>query len=337
LLPNTAERENADSESEVGLWFGTIDQGIDQMDFLPAVELDDSGQVDINRFAELSERCLHPMFLLRELPNNGIGHASIQTRCTGPNCNFVGQLAGVQALARAAQSIAWGETKLSVVGAYDSMISFENMVEHHALGLWAATKKDVDVTRVLRPFDVARLGTVPGEGAAALLLEPVDSVVDGRTVLGVVSGVSEVALGKHVGSHVSGEDVAFAVSEVLSQARIDTDDIAFIYVTGDGTHHNDEAEAVGLARAFGGRIPAIPIVSSKPIFGHMGTAAPLLDVAMTLQSLKNGVCPSTKNVDQSEWPLQLGNSTAPRPIRGRHGMVIARTHSGHTAAMVVSV
>ena len=76
-----------------------------------------------------------------------------------------------------------------------------------------------------------------------------------RAVL-LAAGVAVLALG------------AGAIALALEDAGLAPDAIDYVNAHGTGTLANDMAEAAALKLAFGDRLAALPVSSTKPIHGH---------------------------------------------------------------------
>jgi len=92
----------------------------------------------------------------------------------GDGVTFSGGNAGAQALAAAARALADGAVDVALVIAYDSLIEPETILEMAARGALAScTLEDLSA-----PYDEHASGMVPGEAAAALVLERPDQAGD---------------------------------------------------------------------------------------------------------------------------------------------------------------
>jgi 3-oxoacyl-(acyl-carrier-protein) synthase len=110
-------------------------------------------------------RNLHPFWMLQHLSNNAHALLSQETNARGDGVTFSGANAGVQALAAAGRALESGVVDAALVIAYDSWIEPEALL---AMGVRRAFTASAEWAA---PYDVAANGMVPGEAAAAVVLE----------------------------------------------------------------------------------------------------------------------------------------------------------------------
>lgn len=136
-----------------------------------------------------------------------------------------------------------------------------------------------------RPFDEERDGLNLGEAAAYILLEA-ENCIDGKKVLGRLSGYGNANDAFHqTASSENGEGAFLAISKALKKAGIPASGIDYINVHGTGTKNNDLSESIALQRAFGEKIPAFS--STKAFTGHTLGAAGAVEAVFSLLSLKD--------------------------------------------------
>lgn len=115
-------------------------------------------------------RNLHPFWMLQHLSNNAHALLAQNIGARGDGVTFSGGNAGAQALAAATRALAEEVIDVALVLAYDSLIEPETIVEMAARGALATSKLEA----LPAPYDRRASGAVPGEAAAALVLEPFD-------------------------------------------------------------------------------------------------------------------------------------------------------------------
>lgn len=113
---------------------------------------------------------LHPFWMLQHLSNNAHALLAQDIGARGDGVTFSGGNAGAQALAAATRALAEGAIDVALVLAYDSLIEPETLVEMAARGALATSDRDA----LPAPYDRGASGAVPGEAAAALVLERPD-------------------------------------------------------------------------------------------------------------------------------------------------------------------
>jgi len=180
----------------------------------------------------------------------------------------------------ASRSIAAGECDAAVVGGVNLNLS------PAAHKLFAGAGALSPTGRCL-PFEANADGMVPGEGAVALVLEPLQvAKARGARILGVLLGSSMNNDGASLGvmaPNPAGQEAA--IRAALGAARVEPDQIAFIEAHGTGTPIGDPVERSVLARCYphGPRTGAV-----KAIVGHGLAAAGITGLLRTLDELDPG-------------------------------------------------
>jgi 3-oxoacyl-[acyl-carrier-protein] synthase II len=165
-----------------------------------------------------------------------------------------------------------GECSAVLVGGSDSFARYS----YSGFARIGAISPDVP-----RPFSKTRRGMVPGEGAAALLLESYESAMArGAIPYAEVVGYGESCDAHHI-TQPHEDGISQAMIRAIRSASIDPSEIDYVSVHGTGTAANDAAESRALTRVFGER--RVPVSAAKSMLGHaMGAASALECVAMLL-------------------------------------------------------
>ena len=286
-----------------------------QYDYLPLIA---AAKGELPTFGAQLADTVNPLWLLRSLPNNVLGHVGIRHGLKGPNaCVTHHSISGMLALAEATAALRAGECTRAVVAAHDAPIEPQMVLYYHQLGLLSA--------RSLRPFDARHDGSAMGEGAAALLLETEAAAAErGAAVLGEVLGVGNAgdALGL---LPVDDEGAALqrAVEAALAASGLAPADIALVVAHGNGTPNSDASEARALGRVFGAAMP--PVTAFKWAIGHLLAASGLIEAAVGLAALRA--------LDPACAGLNVAAAT--RPLAGDTALVISRGFGGDNVACVL--
>jgi 3-oxoacyl-[acyl-carrier-protein] synthase II len=153
-----------------------------------------------------------------------------------------------------------------------------------------------------QPFDKNRKGMVPGEGAAVLVLEPLDdAVARGATIYAEVLGYGVSCDSHHMtAAHPQGDGAIRAMAMALKESGRNTDEVDYISAHGTGTPTNDRVEAIAVRTLFGDRASRVPMSSIKSMIGHtMGAASAIEAVACSL-AIHTGVIPPTMNFEEPD-------------------------------------
>src|ERR1043165_6871070 len=148
-------------------------------------------------------------------------------------------------------------------------------------------------TDTCRPFSKNRSGMILGEGAAMLVLEPMESATArGANILGEIAGFGMSSDAHHL-TQPSPTGAARAMRAALKDANIAPDRVGYINAHGTATAINDPTEVEAIRSVFD---PArIAVSSTKSMHGHTLGAAGAIEAAATVLALRDGVIPPTAN------------------------------------------
>jgi 3-oxoacyl-[acyl-carrier-protein] synthase II len=153
-----------------------------------------------------------------------------------------------------------------------------------------------------QPFDRNRQGMVPGEGAAVLILEPLDAARKrGATIYAEVLGYGLSCDAHHMtAAHPEGDGAVRAMEMALRDSAVSPEHVDYISAHGTGTPTNDRVESIAVRRLFGDRASKLPMSSIKSMLGHtMGAASAIESVACSL-ALHTGMIPPTINYEEPD-------------------------------------
>jgi acyl transferase domain-containing protein len=151
---------------------------------------------------------------------------------------------------------------------------------------------------VCRPFDRNATGTVPGDGAGAVLLRRLDDAVrDGDPIHAVIlSSVVDNDGRSKPGFTIPGVDGKIRViRRALAAAGLTGQDIGYVEAHGVGIPRNDQIEATALTEALGADGPPVAVGSVKASVGHCDTSAGLAALIKTAFMVRDGYLPATPN------------------------------------------
>jgi len=239
----------------------------------------------------------------RELGFGGV-NTMIPTACA----------AGNYAIAHAADLLRTGRAELMLAGGADA---FSRITYHGFARLGAIARERC------RPFDRRRQGMIPGEGAAVLVLEPLDAARRrGAPVYAELAGYG-LSCDAHqmTAAHPEGDGAVRAMRSAMADAGIEPDDVSYISAHGTGTPTNDRLEALAVCRVFGGGAGP-PISSIKSMLGHTMGAASAIEAAVCALAVSRDQIPPTMGLDEPEADLDF----VPNAAR-RHRVEVAMNNS----------
>ncbi|HEX6339799.1 MAG TPA: beta-ketoacyl-[acyl-carrier-protein] synthase family protein [Umezawaea sp.] len=188
---------------------------------------------------------------------------------------------------------------------------------------------------VCRPFDVDRTGVVFGEGAAVLVLEPLDTALARGAVIHAEVLDHNLNCDAFHPTRPVGESVAACMSGALVNARVAPGEVDLVFAHGTGTPTNDSMESAALAEVFGsGAVP--PVSAIKSMIGHTMGAASAHSCVAALLAMEHGFLPPTANhrTPDPECPVDCVPNAA-REGEPRTVLVNALGFGGSNAAVVL--
>jgi len=306
-------------DEEVGVYFGSSTGGMFESELFFSDFLRDP------RRASLSA--------LSSQQVNGPGDAVARhLGATGPVATFSSACAsGALALGVALDAVRSGEVAVAIAGGSDSLCQL-TYAGFNAL-------RSVDEA-ACRPFRAGRAGMSFGEGAAVLVLEPLERVLArGAEPLAVLAGAGSSCDAHHMTApDPSGRGAAAAVEAALADAGLPPEVVDFVNVHGTGTPLNDAAEWQALRRVFGPRAEGMPLVASKALIGHLLGCSGAIEAVATVLCLHNGELHpvGTDGAADPDLPVSLVLDE-PLPLPGARAAVsTSLAFGGSNAALVFS-
>ncbi|HEV3239806.1 MAG TPA: beta-ketoacyl-[acyl-carrier-protein] synthase family protein [Casimicrobiaceae bacterium] len=297
-----------------------------QYDYFPLLS---AANEKLPAFGRELSSTVNPMWLLRTLPNNVLGHIGIRHGLKGANaCITNHSIGGTLAVIEAMESLRTGEADRALAVGHDAPIEPQMVLYYYDVGLLA---KDT-----IRPFDARRDGSLFGEGAAALMLETETSARERNVaILGeVLGGGSATEAQGLLAIRDDGDALARAIELALDDAGLRAADVGMIAAHGNGTPQSDASEAAAIRRVFGVQAP--PVTAFKWAFGHLIAAAGIIESVLALASLRLRVVPGTATYSAPD-PACAGVpiSAAPQSPRSAVALVLCRGFAGTNAALLL--
>jgi nodulation protein E len=178
-----------------------------------------------------------------------------------------------------------GQVDCAVTGGSEACITFGTVRGWEAMRVMSPD--------VCRPFSKDRAGLILGEGAAMMVLEPLERAqARGAAILAEITGFGMSADAADLTAPDQGGMVR-AMQSALEDARLAPDAIQYVNAHGTGTAANDETETRALHQAFGPQARKLAISSTKSMVGHALGAAGALELVATLLAVRDGIVPPT--------------------------------------------
>jgi 3-oxoacyl-[acyl-carrier-protein] synthase II len=295
------------------------------------------GTVDMKRFGEQASSSVAPLFYLEGLQAASLFYISEAFGARGANTYFSGTAeAGLTSIGRGFRAIKRGEADVAIAGGADAPLGWWNMAKLDALG--AFTHRNDLGAGACRPYDRDRDGTVPGEGAAYLVLEDLDSARarDAEVYAEVTGFGSATDSGRLITPDPDGAALARATEAALGEARVPIEEIGYVAAEGSGTRAGDVSEARAL-RGLLGAANGIVVSSIKPAVGHLVAGAGAANAAVAALALRRGALPGTLNLEHVD-PACAGldyNPGAAREAQVTGALAVARGWEGQNVVLAL--
>lgn len=298
-----------------------------QYDFLPLLAKTNG---DMKMFAEQLFSDVHPMWLLRILPNNVLAYTGITYGFKGPNHNVTNHaVGGIQALIEAYHAIKSGQAERAVVVGYDLGTEPQALYYYDKLGVLSH--------RHLKPFNHDHDGTILAEGGAAVVIESETSVKarDAKCYGEITGGCAKSESAGLFSLQSSGEHLSDLLSATLAAQNLSPREIGLLVAHGNGNPPSDLSEARAIDRVFGNE--SVPVTAFKWATGHTICASGLVDVILATFALNTKCIPGIPGFTKAAATCErLQLSAEHRNIDERKAaVVINRGYASMNACLVI--
>ncbi|HZR61036.1 MAG TPA: beta-ketoacyl-[acyl-carrier-protein] synthase family protein [Xanthobacteraceae bacterium] len=227
-----------------------------------------------------------PLTIPKLMVNAPASQVSMDCGLRGPAFAVASACASAtHAIGLAFQMVRGGAVDCAVTGGAEACITFGTLRGWEAMRVMSPD--------VCRPFSKGRLGLILGEGAAMMVLEPLERArARGAQILGEIVGFGMSADAADLTAPDLGGMVR-AMQGALDDAKLAPADVQYVNAHGTGTAANDETETKALHQSFGAHAQKLAISSTKSMVGHALGAAGALELVATLLSVRDGIVPPT--------------------------------------------
>jgi nodulation protein E len=233
-------------------------------------------------------RRVHPLTVPRTMANAGASHISIDFGITGTAYTVSTACASsTHAIGQAYRLVRSGDAEIAITGGGEAPFTLGHLMAWDSMRVISSDS--------CRPFSLVRQGMVLGEGAAILVLEPLErALARGAKIYAEVAGFGASSDAGHI-THPCPDGAARAMRAALDDAGLEPSQIGYINAHGTGTRSNDVTESRAIRDVFGCKNGSLPISSTKSMHGHALGATGALEAAATALALKDGILPPTAN------------------------------------------
>jgi 3-oxoacyl-(acyl-carrier-protein) synthase len=282
---------------------------------------------DWREFARRAREHLHPFDYLQALSNMPAAHLAIRYGVRGTcSSSMAHGISGMAAIGDAYVAIRDGTVAWALAGGADSWLT-----------PWAVWRRGVlggSHQACCRPFSGQRSNPRLGEGAAVVVLEPVEAARRrGGRVYAEVTAYATSLDSAAFPAPADGSGLARCIAAALAEASIDAGDVAYLSAHGEGSVEGDRLEARALRDVFGASLP--PLGCLKGRTGHLGAASGAVEAAATALVIERQQLPEGARPEDIDPDLDLPEPGARvSPARIEWALNVAHHPLGLSAALV---
>lgn len=235
-------------------------------------------------------RRIPPLSIPAFMPNAPAAHLAMREQVHGPVYTYSMACASAAvAIAEAAKAVARGEVTSALAGGSEALLVPGVVGAWQSLQTLAAPGDDPATAS--RPFSRTRSGLVLGEGAAFLVLEPMDGArARGARVYAEIAGSGFSCDAAHLTKPNAAGQIR-AITAALNNSGLTPNDIGYCNAHGTATLTGDVVECAALAHVWGDAIRQLKVSSTKSVHGHLLGAGGALEAALTVMALYHRALP----------------------------------------------
>ena len=195
-----------------------------------------------------------------------------------------GAASGNKALEIGIQSLQQLESDTVLIGAVDLNGDLRQILTNTENGSFSRDE-------TVHPFGRDHTGTLPGEGAAAVILKRYEQAIDdGDRIYALVSGIGN-ASGQLNNTDILNSGLTRALNQALKEAQALPSGIGHIETLAQGVPNRDDYISQALQNLFSNRKSPCTLGSSVANIGHTGAASGLAAIVKTALALYHQVIP----------------------------------------------
>ena len=279
-------------------------------------------------------RAVSPLVVQMFMPNGAAAVVGLERGAKAGVCTSISACAsGSEAIANAWRNLVYGEADIAICGGVETRIEAVPIAGFAQMRIVLSNSND-DPQGACRPFDRDRNGFVFGEAGALLVIETEEHAkARGANILARIMGASVTSDGFHmVAPDPNGERAGHAMSRAIELAGLVPTDIDHINAHATGTNVGDVAEGKAINRAMRGHKPAV--YAPKSALGHSVGAVGAVESILTVQALRDGIVPATRNLVNLDPEIDL-DVVAGSPRTGDYQYAINNSFGfgGHNVAI----
>jgi len=207
------------------------------------------------------------------------------------------EASGLKALEIGIRALQQNEAEAFLVGAVDLRGDVRNIILKDQAQSFSRNHQ-------IRPFDQAADGTLPGEGAVAVVIKRLDQAIkDGNRIYSVIKGIGKASGGGMDNSMPSLDCYTRSLNRCFEDADVEPSTIGLIEAHSGGIPSEDSLETRALHQFFSAGDGSCGIGSVKANIGHTGSASALASVIKANLCLYHEIVPPLSNFSVPENSL----------------------------------
>jgi len=277
-----------------------------------------------------------PRDLNLAMPGQAVGLAAAILGVQGPTFTFTNSCAsGVVAIGNAFRELQTGRIDVAFGTGHDAALVEPLFQMYRDAGLISNEREHPELA--IRPYAGSSANAF-GEGAVTLVLET-RAHAEARNA----RPLAQVVAFRHGNGGEHPTDVDFTgarpadlLQKNLEEAQLTQGDIDFVLGHGNGVQASDISELNYMKRVFGRRTRDVPLISTKPIYGHTLGASSALNAATAALMLHNDFVVPTVKLDEKRIVHGFNHQANRGEARRlRNGFVVAYGIGGQNAALLL--
>lgn len=201
----------------------------------------------------------------------------------------------------------------------------------------ALSKRNDDPTRASRPYDLDRDGFVLGEGAGALVLEPLEHAqARGAKIYAEIVGAALTSDAYHITApDPEGSGAARAMLATLEMAGAAITDVEHVNAHATSTPVGDIAEYTALKRVFQNHTENLVVAATKASTGHLLGGAGAIEAIFTIMAVSQRLAPPTINLENQDPAIPLNVPGKPTALSRPDAIALSNSFGfgGHNAVL----
>jgi 3-oxoacyl-[acyl-carrier-protein] synthase II len=321
------------------------DAGLELSDFASSrtALFDGTSRGNFAHWYELIHHRLHdpegrfsPRDLNFAMPGQAVGLAAAILGVRGPTFTFNNSCAsGAVAIGNAFRELQAGRVDVAFGTGHDAALIRPVYQMYRDAGLLSNEREDPELA--IRPYAGSSANAF-GEGAVTLVLETREHAeARGAVALAQIVAFRHGNGGEHpTDVDFTGARPAELIQKNLEEAQLAESDVDFVLGHGNGVLASDISELNYMKRVFGGRTRDVPLISTKPIYGHTLGASSALNVAAAALMLHGDFVVPTVRLDEKRVVHGFNHQANRGEARKlRSGLIVAYGIGGQNATLLL--